>query len=71
MEAKFYPLVEKMNEGTIDQLPSISAKQAGLMQDIKQLQEQENQFNKNRIQAVKRKIGGLYLFCRYAGKQRG
>lgn len=42
MEAKFYPLVEKINEGTIDQLPAISSKQADLMQTIKQLKEQEN-----------------------------
>lgn len=43
VEAKFYPLVEKMNEGVLDQLSAITVKQADYMQSIKQLKEQETQ----------------------------
>ena len=35
LEAKFYPLVEKINDSPIDQLPALSAKQAEHMQSIK------------------------------------
>lgn len=54
IEAKFYPLIEKMNEQDIDQLPTITVKQADYMQAIKQLKEQENQLIVQRQQVCAR-----------------
>ena len=43
LEAKFYPLVEKLNHSALDDLPAITVKQAEYMRQILQLKEQENQ----------------------------
>ena len=54
VEAKFYPLVEKMNEGNIDQLPAITGKQADYIQSIKEIKERENQLIEQRRQTSAR-----------------
>ena len=54
LEAKFYSLVEKINENTIDQLPAITAKQAEYMETIKNLKNQENQLIEQRKQTPAR-----------------
>jgi hypothetical protein len=50
LQAKLYPLVEKMNDDDIDQLPAITAKQADYMQSIEQLKDQEKQLVQQREQ---------------------
>lgn len=54
LEAKFYPLVEKMNEANIDQLPAFTVKQADYMLSIKQLMQEENQLLCQRKQTAAR-----------------
>lgn len=54
VEAKFYPLIEKINEDDLDRLPTITIKQADYMQSIKQLKEQENQLIGQRLQTSAR-----------------
>ena len=41
-EARFFPLIEKINDNNLEQLPPLSAKQAEYMQSIKKYQEELN-----------------------------
>ncbi len=50
LEAKFYPLVEKINDQSIDHLPTITAKQAVYVQTIQELKKQETDLIWQRVQ---------------------
>lgn len=48
LEAKFYPMIEQINDQTIDQLPSFSAKQAEYKIAVEELKKQLFQLKQNR-----------------------